>query len=345
MNSQVLPSRLSLQSKPKFLYQILGKPLMLLALLIFSLNAPFHLYIFSLAGFGLAHILYEMRYVQKRFATLESKTPLVLGSVLLAALALLRFLGVKAIINYHFLIYGELCLIFFLIFVAAGTCLVLQREKKQNSRKIISVLLALLLCLSLAWGIYFAPVLTIFIFALGHNFTPLFFLMDAAPKGKYVKALMWPMLVFIIPLFIALGIFDEVFIFNQEFFVLPKSFSEQRLLGTYIPSNYFHPESAYRLFKAAVFAQVLHYCATIFIYPKLLANKKNIKENEYIEFWPSKIIALVILFLCLASIIPYAINFFQAKAFYGILAALHAAVEVPLLLLLLAGLAKEKNQT
>lgn len=104
-------------------------------------------------------------------------------------------------------------------------------------------------------------------------------------------------------------------------------------LAIYVPRE-FHLESwAVHAFSAAVFAQCLHYMAVILVLPRLVKG-----EPAGLIRWPGPRTFFVALAVAAAALAAgYFLDFAQARRVYAFAALLHSWVEIPILVLALAG--------
>jgi hypothetical protein len=71
--------------------------------------------------------------------------------------------------------------------------------------------------------------------------------------------------------------------------------------------------------------------------------KAHLTELYFPKFWPTKTVFFLLIALCALSALLFFGDFTMARSFYGIFAAMHAWIEIPLLLLLLFGLPEQPD--
>lgn len=301
----------------------------------FSLLLPLFTYSTALAVFGFAHVVFEMRYLQRRFQSTISRGFLIYSGILLVLIALLRillisdsiesFLGLKLELG----LVASLCLPGFFIAKDIWT-------KNPSKNKLAMIVFSIIIYVAFALGIVFSPTLILLGFALFHNFTPLVFITEACPRGQRIPLLSATLFVFIIlPLLMVLG---PPAIPQFEWSILPTG-PLMNHLSVYIPAALHQQPWAERAFSAFVFAQCMHYGATIYLYPRF-----QLFHNGD-RLWTNKYSLIIVLVLCCLTTLPFFQNFYNARSFYGIFAALHAWIEIPLILCILGGLKGKPTQT
>ena len=150
-----------------------------------AIIAPVWTYALSLAIFGLPHVLVELRYVDERFsARLPRHTLLSLG-LCLGGIVLMRTLALTGAGSSGFRMTTELLLGLLLVAVAVPLLIRLRASAIG-----ITVFSALLL------GILYAPILTLVVFAVLHNLTPVGFLAERLRGRERRRALMLAGIVF-----------------------------------------------------------------------------------------------------------------------------------------------------
>lgn len=303
---------------------ILALGLLTALALLASVTAPLLTYGTSLAVFGGAHVLTELRYVDARFSPrLGHRLRWGLG-LLLLAVAGLR-VG-KALDLWS----GTPVVRVELVVVAALCALVLPELARAGLARLAvgAGLLGLL-----AWGLVTDPTLTILALAVAHNWTPLGFLAEGLPRSRRVRGLLLALIAFgLLPALVASGALQGL---------LP-SWPEARLfasgtlfktLGVYLPSAWHQAPWATALFSAVVFAQCMHYLVVIGVLPRL----QGPRDQSWLGLgtMPGRPFLLGVLGLSAVAILGYALDFSEARAWYGVIAAVHAWIEMPLLLLAL----------
>ena len=282
--------------------------------------APLWVYATTLALFGLPHVLVELRYVDERFSGRLPRGTLrwlVCGLGAVALLRVLAFAGVGGP-----LVRAELALGVGL--VAVATPLVFSQASVAGAAAALAVSSGLLV------GVIHAPLESLVSMALLHNLTPVGFLAERlrgpARRQALVAAaaafLLVPAVILCAPLApaVASG---------------PTGTGElSQHLAAFVPSPWIGTAVGERLFAAAAYLQVLHYVVVLGVLPRLGGGA--LAERAAAP-WPRRrrFVVGVLLLGALASA-SFAGDFFGARAGYAIFAAVHAWLEVPILVVALA---------
>lgn len=294
-----------------------------------SVMFPLLTYSGGLALFGLAHVASEFRYVDDRFGQLIGKQLLTTLSILIAALMLLRLGGVTGVVDYKSAQILELLLGSVLIACTFSVC-----------HKQLPLWLAVISSALLLLGLWLAPAMTFVVVAVLHNWTPVGFWLEAVQKKNVKRAQLACFILFVgLPLFIASGVPSHILaslgFWFPETSILPTGSLEAQL-GVFVPSLMKGISAAY-LFSAVTFAQCMHYIAVIYILPQLS------KQKNAILPWPSRrTMWILVVMATLFLITGYVFNFGKARAVYGIFAVAHAWIEIPILILMLTPILKNK---
>jgi len=290
---------------------------------------PLAVYTTTLAAFGLAHVLSELRYVDLRFGPRFGRALRIQLGVLLVGVAGSRLGVVTGLISGMTALRIELCLLAALVGVVFP---VLARSR-------LSLGVGLMVGLGALAGMALSPIHTLLVLALAHNLTPLGFLAEVLPPERRAVGLGLGFGVFVgIPLVIATGLPYSVLasagLAAPEAALLSVgSLSDH--LHVYIPRAFHETPWALHAFSAVVFAQCMHYAAVLHVLPRLLPDGADASRS--VVPWPPQ--AVFVGAIALASVAflgVFAWDFGQARGVYGIVAAVHAWVEVPLLLVALA---------
>lgn len=277
-----------------------------------AVAAPLLAYSVSLAAFGLAHVLSELRYVVRRFGPRAPRWAWISAAVLLAGVAGLRvarLAGAPAEVTAPV----ECALVAAL----AALAWPLLRDAAPLHRA-----LAAATVLAVGAGAAFAPFATILALAVLHNLTPLGFLAEArVPRRELV---LWTGLFVGLPLVVATGLPSEALaaagLAFPEATVLPTG-ALSRHLHTYLPREVHDATWAVHAFSAAVLAQGLHYHVVIRVLPSLPGGAA-----------PSRIAAALGTLAAVALAAGFAFDFARAREVYGVAAAVHAWIELPVLI-------------
>jgi hypothetical protein len=287
---------------------------------------PLATYTTSLAAFGLAHVLTELRYVDARFGAALPRRLWAAVAVPLAAIVVVRALALGGLVSPGRVAPVELALLAVLVGVAIPSA--------ARSSRVLGGAGALIVA-GLVLGVVTAPVTTMLALAVLHNATPVGFLVERAAPGRRVPTLVVALALFVgVPLLVASGGTTALLggVIDREAWVFPVG----RLVdhyAAYLPPALRDGELAPRLFSAAVTAQLLHYAAVIVWLPRTL----HADERPRLP-WPSTRLWVVVVVGASAGLFAhFAFDFVGARAWYGLAAAVHAWVEWPVLL---AGLAR-----
>lgn len=290
--------------------------------------APLAAYVLMISAFGLAHVVCEMRYCDERFGRRSSRVALALIGFLIGLIAIERAAVGMGAISSSLSTHVELGLGAVLASVAAF----FMRE-----RRIVGFLAAL----AIAAGAIYFPIETFVAWAWLHNLSPLAFVSEAT-EGAERRWLLGVMSIFFlgIPALVATGVFHgaALSLFGHDAAQAPSAFGAgTRVLSAFLPPGATISRDA-ALFSSAVLAQAMHYVAVIYFLPRLAASRAGVAQPPPLFPWPSwTLFALGIAGLSAAAFAVYAIDYSNARAMYGIAAAMHSWVELPVFLMALGG--------
>ena len=292
-----------------------------------AVTAPVWTYAISLLLFGLPHVLVELRYVDERFAArVPRRMILGLGAGLLGIVTM-RALGLFGIASSLTHITIELVLGVGLIAVA----LPLLTHRRTSP-------LALAAGLALVMGIVYAPITTMVAMALLHNLTPVGFLAERLQGNDRRRAMFICLLVF--------GLIPAAILFvppTGTFLIGPLSIGHlDSHLPTFVPPAWLGTSFADRLFATAAFLQCMHYAVVLHVLPRLSGGSET---KHAVVPWPKQqtfVTAVAAIGLLFA--IGFAANFAGTRSVYSLFAAVHAWIEIPLLLIACAVLPTRANE-
>lgn len=281
---------------------------------------PLLIYSTTLAVFGVAHVVTELAYVNRAFSY---RVPMGLWAICGSSLLLiigLRLLPLMGLGSGFSLLWAELALVSTMVLAAAW-------YKQQQSS--LLWILAIGLCL----GVVYSPAFTLVGLAVVHNLTPLGFLADGVSGSKRFKTMSLAYLGFIgIPLLIASGVVRLAWSFflpvGPDITILPTGPLALHL-GIYVPEIWRSASGAQDAFAAVTFAQCAHYFTVIGILPRL---QNTTRKVAYARSWSSPVIWLFITLATGLLLWQFSVHFAYARSLYAIPAALHAYIELPLLL-------------
>lgn len=279
-----------------------------------SVFFPFSTYSVSLAIFGVPHVIVELRYIDSHFHARISQlfeSIMVTGLLIIATI---RYLYLCGFFTVQFTSIIELCLVLFL--AIGATYLIFKKNLKSA---IVSSILTIAICI----GIWFSPLTTLIIFAILHNLTPIGFIakqFQAQPQQK--KALLLcSCIFFILPLVVFLSrwtMVHQVQLGNYTSY-----------LNAFVPSELQQKTIALPLFSAVTFLQCMHYAVVIGLF-----SGWTTWQADTLVPWPNpKYFLRTILAVSAFFSIGFTYSFLGTRAIYSIVAAIHAWVEIPLLLI------------
>lgn len=296
--------------------------LVLLAALL-AVLLPLGTYTLSLAVLGLPHVLAELGYVDARFSARLGRGQTGGLAALLAGVAGLRVAGLLGWLPGPTLAALELGLV---VALAALALPALAR------RGVAPLGVGLLLVAALATGVVAGPAPTLVVLAFLHNLTPAGFLAERLRGPARTRALLACALVFgALPVAIASGRLHAALGAGPALDATPFASAGglERHLGAFVPAPWLDRAWAVPLFSAAAFLQVMHYAVVLHVLPRLAPSRRGPLAT------PGRA-ALVVGLAGLALLPLFALDFALARRVYGVAAALHAWLEVPVLLLALA---------
>ena len=284
-------------------------------------------YTVSLALFGGAHVLTELRYVEARFG----RGPLLRAPLLLAlglgGVALLRAL--KATGLWSDVTVPELLL------VALLSALALPTLREAGPR-------ALVVGLGVTGGLLVAlaldPIVLLFVLAAAHNWTPLGFLAEALPRPHRRRALGLGLIAFVaLPLLLLTGL-PGALVGGSPAAALswPSAGPLSAQLGAYLPRAQHGADWATAAFSALTYAQLVHYAVVIGVLPRLAPGGPAAPSVIGLSRLSTRTFVGLVTLLSLVGAVGYALDFSQARLWYGVVAAVHAWIELPALLVALA---------
>jgi hypothetical protein len=301
--------------------------------------APLLSYTASLALFGGAHVLFELRYVEARFGDGPLRR-LALGvGLALAGVVGLRAAGALGLWGGAPAAQLELALI------AALAVMCAPALRGLPARWALPLGLGLA---ALCAGLLLDPLLTMVCLAVLHNWTPAAFLAEALPAADRRRGRALGLLAFVgLPLLIASGLPGAALtalhpaaaaaLFGAT---LPGAGPLTAHIGVYLPRALQAAPEAPALFAAVTFAQLVHYLVVIGLLPRLAPGGPGWPAPVGLSRPGPRAFALAVAALSLAAAAGYLADFTLARRWYGVIAAVHAWIEVPALLLALGARAR-----
>ena len=182
-------------------------------------------------------------------------------------------------------------------------------------------------------GAVVAPVTTLLVLAVLHNLTPVAFLADV-DRGR-PQVWLGALAVFVgAPLLVASGAVHAVLEPLGAWWPDASWFAHDGLarhLGAYLPEPVRSWPSAPRLFAGVVVAQCLHYVAVIGILPRYAPEARGALGRVPASWFVGAVVVTSAVF-----VVAYALDFSGSRTIYGVAAAVHAWLEVPVLLVAVA---------
>ncbi len=309
-------------------------PILLLALSVAAMAAtvaPLLSYTASLAFFGGAHVLYELRYVEARFGDGRLRRLAVGVGLALAGVVGLRIASIIGLYSGP----GSGQIEIALIAALAMMCVPALKDRGGPAAILVGLSVG-----ALCTGLLFDPLLTLVVLAVAHNWTPAFFLAEALPVSERRRGLLLGIVAFgALPLGLASGLpvaLAEHLGAGVWLEGLPGSGPIDRHLGVYLPKAWLQADFATALFSAVTYAQLVHYLVVIGVLPRIAPGGPGAPAPIGLTRPSPRLFALLVAVLSLIGVVGYLADFTLARRWYGVIAAVHAWIEVPALLLALA---------
>ena len=290
---------------------IWGMAIVLISLLS-AIAFPLTTYVMTLSTFGIAHVAIELRYIDSRFhqrlgGNIE---PRLLWLVL--SIAILRLCGIFGWMD------GRLAQILELSIGLGLVMLATHHLSRQSWRQgLIGVAVGWIL----GMGILVDSIATSVIFAIFHNLTPIGFILER--QGLTSRRVLWSCATIfgLLPLLILL----------YQSFPLPHLPIENNLsyLGAFVAPAWQQSPLAYPLFSAVAFLQCMHYGVVIGLFSQWTPKQ----SPTLIPWFLNTYFYLVLVGISICLFIFFQHSFILTRAFYGVVASIHAWIEIPLLLL------------
>lgn len=292
-----------------------------------AVAAPLLVYSVSLAAFGLPHVLFEMRYVDARFHDRLGRRYWLGLLALLLTIAALRLLGIGGWSEPLSRARLELLLVLGLIVMVLPVL-----------RLGVPMLLGAITIGALGVGLTRAPLATLVTLAFLHNLTPVGFLAELLEGRPRRIALGLCAIVFVvIPSAIACGgpawIAGRLGIHAIDLSPFPLGGLRDHL-AVFVPETLRERAVAVNLFSAAAYLQCAHYAAVIHVLPRLLRQQcRSGSPATALPWAPAPRFGLGVTLLGTLFLLGFAAAFRDTRAIYGVFAAMHAWIEIPVLLI------------
>jgi hypothetical protein len=321
----------ALRSDSPLLVRTAGAGAFVAVAFVVTVALPLATYTTALALFGVAHVLSELSYVDRRFgARLGAGTALRIGLPILVAVM------ARAAAMLGLLMPAVGVAIELLAAAALALGVVTRMRRRRAAGAAIGLFLAL--------GAVAAPFQMLLGLALLHNLTPLGFFAEALAGERRRRALILLAVPLVaLPLLIATGLPGAVLAW------LGLALPEARFLasgplalnlGVFVPASLMSTDWALHAFSAAVFAQVMHYAAVIVLLPRLSEEMPARRVPRWSRrHWVRPAIAVAAAGFALVFVIDYGF----ARQLYALTALVHSWIEIPVLLLALGGAAMAQS--
>lgn len=281
---------------------------------------PLLTYSTSLALFGLGHVFFELRYIDARFGARLPARFWVQCAIPLALIVGLRLLRLVDVIDSDVSVGGEMALVALLVAMAVPLA--------WSHARVVGVV-GVVVAAVLSVATLRAPLQVLLTLAVLHNATPLGFVVERAPAGRKLRTLLLGALLFFgVPALVASGWpslwLAELVDLDKTW--LPSTGVLADHFAVYLWPSWRDETCAAQLFSAAVTAQLLHYAAVLFWLPRSLAS-----DEAPTLPWPRPAVFVVVVgALTFGLWVHFTIDFMAARALYGLVAAVHAWIELPL---------------
>lgn len=298
--------------------------------------APVATWAVTLALFGLPHAVVELGWLNVRYrGRLRDRTHRLVFAYTASGAALTAIVGLRVLAASG--VGGGLPLAT-LELVAAALLVAAWLPLLDAARSRRAAVLGVLACTALALGIVARPIDTLVVCALLHNLTPIGLLAEriATTRDALLKRRRT-----LIGAAAAAAVLATATVLAAGLAPgSPVAEPSGRLLATglsgYVPS-FIPAERALDLFRAAAFLQCAHYACVLWILPRIGARDADDRAPPTRFRLPHRTAFVIVVALSLTAATGFSLDFDRSKATYGLIAAVHAWVEWPILLLALGG--------
>lgn len=281
---------------------------------------PLLVYSVTLASFGLAHVLVELRVLDLRY-----RRALPTASLVAVLLALAGIFAVRGAATAEWLTRGVASRVELWAGLAAVLVLVPRSLRRGRAHAAVTIATAAALAIGVLWV---SPVATLLVLAVLHNLTPWPLVAATTPPARR-RAIAWGgAIVFVaVPLFIATGLPFALLrgLAAPEASVLPTGPLFAQFSAFWGPPPQAYPSLAMHVFCACAYLQCAHYLFVLWVLPSHAPVAQRVD---------ARVVAATI-GVGLVVALAYALDFVGARAWYGTLAGVHAWAEFPALLLAL----------
>lgn len=284
--------------------------------------APLWVYALSLAVFGLPHVLAELRYVDERFAARLPSSLRTMLVVLLLAIAGVRVLGLGGVGGSDLRLGLELAF--------GATLVAVPMLVGRGPARWLGGLVAA----SLGLGLVVAPSVTLVLFAFLHNLTPAGLLAERLRGRARQKALLGCVVAMLVVPSAMVALLPAPLVLDGPL----DTGALDAHLPVFVPGPWLGGPFADRMFAVAAWLQCVHYALVLHVLPRLGAG--DVEPRPLLP-WPApRAFAGLLLLLGGAMALAFVAGFGTARACYGVFAAVHAWLELPVLVLATAAFAE-----
>jgi hypothetical protein len=272
----------------------------------------------AFACFGAAHVIVELRYIAARFqARVPWRAWWQLGAVLLAIVVVRSAVPAG-------LLSSSTAATLELVLASAALAIGVHLGWRDRSRAVVGTAGVV----AIVVGACAFPLHTLLLLSVLHNLTPIGFVVERAAPGRQARTLLAASLVMCgVPLLVASGLPLQLWAEHVDVVAAwPSSPALYEAYAVWLTPSMFDAPNALPLFSAAVSAQLLHYGAVLWWLPR--------EARRTGESWsaPTSLVVVVAATIVLLAV-AFAIDFRSARVVYGLLAAVHAWIELPVLLI------------
>ncbi len=295
--------------------------LLIVCLYFLALYLPLPLYLFSLALFGIPHVVWEMGFLRSRYG---ARWPLKWWYMLFGVLLIQAFYRTNVWLDPS---WGENSQIIDMVTLGLLFLIVAFAPMRVGwVVRSVGLLLVSVIVYLLGQG---SILLALLVLSIVHNFTPLAMVWDLSRNDPIFQPLAWIMSgLFVLPLFLIMSSTSDVPIslFN----------SYNPLLDTQLPSAW---GGTYRngILSAIVLSQCLHYYSVIYLLP----TAENVRVETPVITKTIRIVTVSLVVLILGY---YMSDYASARKLYAIASGAHAWLEWPVLLMAFLAINKQDSE-
>lgn len=313
---------------PRHKLVLIAAIVLVLACALISVALPLATYTIALAMFGLAHVITELRYVDGRFNSRLGNN-LRLGMIwLLLLIVSFRTCFMLGLISSLQIAPLELTCV---------ACLAGLVVPKLALRSWLWGAFGIAVVAGVTAGIAIAPAMLLLVFSILHNLTPVGFIAERLRGERRQRALCCCLLVFVtIPLLILSGLphaaLAKLHLLSPSVSLL-KAGSLSSHLGVFVPPELHGEAMGDRAFSAAVFLQCMHYAVVLGVLPHWDDAASWAKARTFFPWQRGWLFRGTVAILGTLLFVAFTQSFTGTRSVYSLVAAIHAWLEIPILLL------------